>query len=156
MIFIADYYKYFALVVLLISLFKNNYQLVFKNVLAVMNILILLNTFIFLKTSWELYEAFQQLHFSNSKYNWLDSFYLGKQTVFLIIELLLPVIFLFNKLSANKILTTVLLVCFWYSLGNEQPEISIFKFLNYASLFIAVYALLWLLKRLPSQRQTNV
>jgi hypothetical protein len=152
MYFIADYYKYFALIVLLITFFKIECQFTFKNVLAAMNVLMLLNTFMFIKTSWYLYIAFRQLHLSNTAYSWWDSFYVGKKSIYLLIEWLLPFAFLFKKLFAHKLLTTILLFALW-SNCNIELCFSIFKFLNYTSLLIALYALLWLLKTLPSQQK---
>lgn len=83
--------------------------------------------------------------------------------------IVLPYIFIIKKLSANKILASgMLLILQWdvavnlfHTIFNKEtnsgllfyfPYLGEYKILNYISLFIAVYALLWLLKKLPSQQ----
>jgi len=86
-----------------------------------------------------------------------------------ILLILLPYLFLIKKFSDSKILAIVMLVLLqwdifvnWYHvlINGEKtsgilfytPYLAEFKILNYICLFIGVYALLWLLKRLPNQQ----
>ncbi len=82
--------------------------------------------------------------------------------------LLLPFVFLFKKLSANGWLTLLLFILLnwarcqqflssgtdFLSSWNAYYSFSdlTFKILNYVSLLVGGYALLWLLKRLPHQQ----
>jgi hypothetical protein len=85
-----------------------------------------------------------------------------------ILLIVLPYLFLFKKLAANKWLTIILLILLQWDVVVDlfqnliinhhtagilfyTPYLLFFKILNYIALFIAVYALLWLLKRLPHQ-----
>jgi hypothetical protein len=83
--------------------------------------------------------------------------------------ILLPYFFISKKVAKNKLASLLMLVLLQWdmvaiaykALFTKQPSTGIilympylveYKILNYLSLFVAVYALLWLLKRLPSQQ----
>ena len=82
------------------------------------------------------------------------------------IVLIIPFLFLFKKLSANLVLTVCMLALLkWdmleklfqkikYNTGASSSysnSYSTFEILNYSCLLIGIYALLFLLKRLPHQ-----
>lgn len=73
---------------------------------------------------------------------------------------LIAVLFLFKKMDTNVLLSFTVFALLWmndyyFSLESVSVE-TIFKMLNYFSLFVAVYALLWLTNQLPSQRTSHV
>jgi len=93
------------------------------------------------------------------------------ETVRNVLMLLIPLLFLFKKLSSNVLLSMVMLIVlrwdywvYWLSKFSRDYVSSswsyyfdtaslVFAILNYCSLLIGSYALLWLLKRLPHQHQ---
>jgi hypothetical protein len=94
---------------------------------------------------------------------------IGWYEIKFLLLIILPWFFFIRKLAKNKIASLIMLVLlqwevvevFYKSVFTRQsssgilfyfPYLIEFKILNYLCLFVAVYALLWLLKRLPSQQ----
>lgn len=167
--FIDIGYAFSILLLLVAALFsKKEISIYFKNCIAVSNHLLILY-------SWYLvYQFYQIIKFILSLNLKMDK--VPKQPIeiswfqikFLLL-ITLPYLFLFKKISKNYLLSIVMLmllqwdffVIMYNSLikGAESsgilfyiPYLAELKILNYICLFIAVYALLWLLKRLPSQQ----
>ncbi len=85
---------------------------------------------------------------------------LGAFEVRLMLIVMIAVLLLFKKMEHNIVLSIIACSVLWmndydFSFQNFSFEIVI-KILNYCSLFTGIYALLWLLKKLPSQQITNV
>jgi hypothetical protein len=86
---------------------------------------------------------------------WSD--YLDAHILRMIGYLLLPLLFMFKSLRANRWVTAVvyLLVLKQYTRMYMQPQEIFFVMANGVSLFAVVYALFWLLKLFPAPPKTN-
>lgn len=166
--FVDIAYGYLALIFLLAMLMeqknKKNYS---KSVLAALNVSLLFFVVYKCLDYYQLYKMAQIFGVSITFDGMLKLMSTNKWEAFKnIAVLLLPFLFLFKKLSANVLLTLCALVLIKWDVIDRiyekiaypnitksyyQPEYSIFHILNYGCLLIAVYALLFLLKRLPHQ-----
>ena len=159
---------YSFLIVLLLPCFwllKKEYRKYLINIIAVANITLLFYSVFVARQLYALYSMMKQFNNTgnysiHSTYGWFE--------LRLAMIIILPFLFLFKKLSANGWLTLLLLILLnwsrcqqylspgtdflsswsvYYSFGDLA-----FKILNYLSLIVGGYALLWLLKRLPYQQ----
>jgi len=123
--------------------------------ISVSNILLLLHSLFLIRQLYMLYHLALSSGLNPSGYHYA----IGWFEIRLLLLVLLPLLFIIKKFSSNILLTAVMLVLlcwnniptFFAVFSNEAGLL--FKTLNYFCLFIAAYALLWLLKRLPHQQQ---
>ncbi len=166
--FVDVAYGYLALILLLALLMeqknKNTYS---KSLLSALNVSLVFFVIYKCLDYYQLYKMAQIFGVSISFKGLLRLMSTNKWEAFKnIVVLLLPFLFLFKKLSANVLLTLCMLVLIKWDVIDRlyekiaypnvsrsyyQPEYSGFQILNYGCLFIAIYALLFLLKRLPHQ-----
>lgn len=147
---------------------KSSTKQYFKNLIAVSNTLLIFYSF------YLMYKFYQLLQFVYSL-NIKPSPELKKQPIEItwfhikyVLLIFIPFLFLFKKIKSNQLLAIVMLLLLqWdivedvyanYMLNSHTsgihfyfPYLVFFKILNYISLFIFVYALLWLTKKLPFQ-----
>lgn len=166
--FVDVAYGYLVLVFLLAILFerKNSFSYS-KSLLAALNISLLFFVVYKCLDYYQLYKMAQIFGVSITFGGLIKLMSTNKWEAFKnIVVLLLPFLFLFKKLSTNVLLTlAALTIIKWDFIERTyekivypnitksyyQPEYSVFHVLNYGCLFIAIYALLFLLKRLPHQ-----
>ena len=160
MAFIDTPYKYLVLLLLIINwCIKGNRKFYLINIITAANILLILNSVFQIRQWLGMYYLAKQLNISaEHDYNFLKFNY---QLCLQLLIIMLPLLFLFKKLSANLWLTILMLILLWWndivaSVGYYNTDNFIFKILNYSCLLTATYALLWLQKRLPSQLPKNV
>ncbi|MDI9366597.1 MAG: hypothetical protein QM541_16695 [Flavobacterium sp.] len=166
--FVDAAYGYLALVFLLAMLLERKDTISYgKSLLAALNITLLFFVVYKCLNYYHLYKMAQIFGVSITFDGILKLMSTNKWEAFKnIAVLLLPFLFLLKKLSANVWLTIMALVLFKWAVIERlyqkmaypnitknyyQPEYSVFHVLNYGCLFIAIYALLFLLKRLPHQ-----
>jgi hypothetical protein len=166
--FVDVAYGYLALVFLLAMLLERKNTISYcKSLLAALNVTLLFFVVYKCLDYYQLYKMAQIFGVSISFDGMLKLMSTNKWEAFKnIAVLLLPFLFLFKRLSANVLLTIIALVLIKWEVIEKlydkltypnitksyyQPEYSIFHILNYGCLFIAIYALLFLLKRLPHQ-----
>jgi len=87
-----------------------------------------------------------------------------------VLLIILPYFFLIKKIADSKILALIMLVLLQWDIVQDlyfnfiktqttsgvlfyMPYMVLYKILSFVSLFIAVYALLWLIKKLPHQQE---
>ena len=143
-------------------------KLYVKNCLAVSNHLLILYSWYLIHKFYQLIQFILSLNIPTDKVPNKPIEISWFQIKFLLL-ILLPYLFLFKKLARTFWLSMVMLVLLQWDFfvllyntlvqGEESsgvlfymPYLIEFKILNYICLFVAVYALLWLLKRLPSQQ----
>lgn len=146
-----------------IWLLKKEYRKYLINIIAVANISLLFYSVFVARQLYALYSILKQFHNTGSthtSYGWFE--------LRLALIIILPFLFLFKKLSANGWLALLLFILLNWSrcqqllspgtdfLSSWSDYYSFsdltFKILNYLSLLVGGYALLWLLKRLPYQQ----
>ncbi len=148
--------------------FKKETAIWFKNLLTVSNHLLILYSWYLLYQFYQLLKFILSLNIKVDKIP-KQPIQLGWFEIKFILLITLPYLFLSKKLARNIVLSLAMfvilqwnvIVMLYNSLFNQQatldilfymPYLAEFKILNYLCLFVAVYALLWLLKRLPSQQ----
>ncbi len=156
-------YSYLA-PLLLLMLTKNEERKYSKALLATANVSLI---FFFIYSCFNYYDLYRWAQIFGMEISFkgllrlasTNKIYAAKN----ILLLLLPLVFLFKKLSSNIVLTILMLVLIWwdvltaliysegYLLPISQYKPIIWYALNYFSLLVGMYALLWLLKRLPFQ-----
>ena len=166
--FVDIAYGYLALIFLLAILLErkrnNTYT---KSLLAALNVSLIFYVLYKCLDYYQLYKMAQIFGVSITLDGLLRLMSTNKWEAFKnIAVLLLPFLFLFKKLSANVMLTLgILILIKWDFIDHIYQKIaypnisrsiysyeySVFQILNYGCLFIAIYALLFLLKRLPHQ-----
>lgn len=147
-----------------IMVIKKNTRIYILNTIAVANISLIFYSIFIARQLYALYYISKSLPFSNNS----NQFNFGWFQLRLGLLILLPIAFLFRKLSANLLITCSILVLLWWDkiqflyksgdtsvYGFYSGMDLLFKILNYTCLLIAGYALLWLLKRLPYQQAQN-
>jgi hypothetical protein len=166
--FVDVAYGYLALVFLLAMLLeRKNIFSYGKSLLAALNVTLLFFVVYKCLDYYQLYRMAQIFGVSITFDGMLKLMSTNKWEAFKnIAVMLLPFLFLFKRLSANVLLTIIALVLIKWDFIDRiyekiaypnitksyyQPEYSVFHVLNYGCLFIAIYALLFLLKRLPHQ-----
>ncbi|MFC4230869.1 hypothetical protein ACFOW1_03130 [Parasediminibacterium paludis] len=166
--FVDVAYGYLAFLFLLAMLLERKHAFSHgKNLLATLNVTLLFFVLYKCLDYYQLYKMAQIFGVSITFDGLLKLMSTNKWEAFKnMAVLLLPFLFLFKKLSANVVLTFAALTLVKWDvierLYNKiaypnitksyyQPEYSVFHVLNYGCLFIAIYALLFLLKRLPHQ-----
>jgi hypothetical protein len=146
-------------------LLKKEWKIYLINIVAVGNITLLFYSVFVSRQLYALYSLVKQFNTAGN-YSLHSSF--GWFELRLTMIIILPFLFLFKKLSANGWLTFLIFILLnwsrcqqflspgadflsswrvYYSSGDLA-----FKILNYLSLLVGGYALLWLLKRLPHQQ----
>jgi len=138
------------------------------NILAVVNVLLILHSIDVVRTLYSYYQLATIMGFEIYPNN---KFILGWQEVRIILILLLPLLFLIKKLSANRLLTITMFFLLLYDLcshliaPSKGLNFSIITFqiehlpiniLNYISWFTTIYALFWLIKKLPTQLNNKI
>lgn len=156
----------FLIVFALIS--KKQISIYLKNCIVVSNHLLILFSWYLLYQFYQIIQFILSLNLKMDKVPKQPIEISWFQIKFLLI-VTLPYLFLFKKLSKNYVLSVAMLILLQWDFfamlynsfikGEENsgilfyiPYLADLKILNYICLFIAVYALLWLLKRLPSQQ----
>ncbi len=168
--FVDTAYGYLALICLLaIALEKNREKLYSKSLLATINVSLIFYVIYQCYDYYQLYRMAEMFGVSISFKGMLKLMSTNKWEAFKnIAVLIIPFIFLFKRLSANIVLTIAMLVLIkwpilekWYqkiaypniTYSTYKADFTTFQVLNYGCLLIAIYALLFLLKRLPHQRK---
>jgi hypothetical protein len=124
-------------------------QKVLLQILAVSNFLLIGYSFFLLRQLVGLYRLSQQFQVSDV----VRTTTLALPAVRLCLVIILPVLFLYQPLRHNRLLTLVILVLlYWNNPVYSWNDYDLFtKIPVYLSLFSSAYALLWLLKQLPHQ-----
>ena len=164
--FIDVSYGYLAPILLLVLLFsKKSYAVYCRSLLAAMNVSLLFFVIFACREYYNLYLLAKSFGF-NISFKGLMQFASTNIPYFVrnILILLLPFCFLFKKLSSNIFLSILMLIFIWWEvfyalfthqevrmLGSNYAPF-LFPILNYFSLIVGMYALLWLVKRLPISR----
>jgi hypothetical protein len=149
-------------------IFKKQLHKYCHNCIAVSNHLLILYGWYLI---FKLYQLVQFVLALNIKVNKTakQPINIGWLEIKFILLILIPYLFLFKKLAKNRWISFAMLailqwdifVAIYQSFGSKFTSSSILfylpymvelKILNYSCLFIAVYALLWLFKKLPSQQ----
>ncbi|MDE3234920.1 MAG: hypothetical protein KGO81_03120 [Bacteroidota bacterium] len=161
MIISFPFYTFLVTVLLLLfALSKHNNSIIYLQCIAVLNALLLWNAAYLINQLYHLYKLaamFPNTGKSSYTVGWFD--------VKLGTQILIPFIFLGKRNFYNKWLTLILLLVLWFDMirtllreGVESISVQnlsvssiedLIKILNFICAFIAVYALLWLLKKLP-------
>lgn len=167
--FIDIGYAFSILFLIVLALFtKKQASIYFKNCIAVSNHLLILYSWYLLYQFYQIIKFILSLNLKIDKVPKQPIEISWFQIKFLLL-VTLPYLFLLKKLSKNYVLSIVMLVLLQWDFfvifyngfikGEESsgilfyiPYLADLKILNYSCLFITVYALLWLLKRLPSQQ----
>ncbi len=158
----------FIIISLLIEKTRKRY---IQNFIAVSNVLLICYSWYLLFQFYKLIQFTSSLNIKVEKSS-ESKLMLGWFEIRFLLLVFLPYLFLFKKLMANKMYSILMFVIIqWsfiqscYSSLNESHSLPLiifylpynisFKILNYISLFTAVYALLWMLKKLPSQQEKS-
>jgi hypothetical protein len=166
--FVDVAYGYLALVFLIAILLETKNAFSYgKNLLAALNVSLVFFVVYKCLDYYQIYKMAQMFGVSITFDGLLKLMSTNKwEAIKNIAVLLLPFLFLFKKLSANVLLTIVAIILVKWDFIERlyekiaypnitksyyQSEYSVFHILNYGCLFIAIYALLFLLKRLPHQ-----
>lgn len=166
--FVDTAYGYLALICLLaIALEKNKEKFYSKSFLATINVSLIFYVIYQCYDYYQLYKMAEMFGVSISFKGMLKLMSTNKLEAFKNIAVfVIPFIFLFKRLSANIGLTAIMLLLLkwqifenWYKkiaypnivYSTYKSEFTTFQILNYGCLLIAIYALLFLLKRLPHQ-----
>lgn len=170
--FIDIAYSFTILIFIIISfLVEKNKKVYVNNFIAVSNVLLICYSWYLIFQFYKLIQFSLSLHIKVEQSNSVDVS-IGWFEIRFLLLVFLPYLFLFKKLVANKIFSVVILLIIQWSFiqscisslreGYTLPYMIFylpynisFKILNYISLFIAVYALLWMLKKLPSQQEKS-
>jgi hypothetical protein len=170
--FIDIAYSYTILVFIIISLLvEKTRKRYVKNFIAVSNVLLICYSWYLLFQFYKLIQFTSSLNIKVEKGSEFKLM-LGWFEIRFLLLVFLPYLFLFKKLMANKIFSIVMFAIIqWsfiqscYTSLNKSDTLPLiiyylpynisFKILNYISLFTAVYALLWMLKKLPSQQEKS-
>ena len=151
------------ILVLLSLILKSNFKSYTLNVLAIVNVLLILHSIDVVCTLYSYYQLATLMGFEIYPNN---KFVVGWQEVRILLIILLPLLFLIKKLSSNQLLTIIMFFLLLFDLVSNliapskglnfslisfQIEHLLINILKYISWFITVYALFWLLKKLPSQ-----
>lgn len=164
--FIDEAYSFLLLLSLpVFGLLKEKERKYLINIIAVANSVLLFNSVFVARQLYALRSIMKQLN--ATEHNSLHSGF-GWFELRLLLIILLPLLFLFKKLSANGWLTLLMFVLLNWSWGQRSISSGqdffstwsiygsgsdlVFNILNYLSLLVGGYALLWLLKRLPNQQ----
>ncbi len=166
--FVDVAYGYLALVFLIAILLETKNAFSYgKNLLATLNVTLVFFVVYKCLDYYQIYKMAQMFGISITFNGLLKLMSTNKwEAIKNIAVLLLPFLFLFKKLSANVLLTIVAIILVKWDLIERlyekiaypnitksyyQSGYTVFHILNYGCLFIAIYALLFLLKRLPHQ-----
>ena len=161
--FVDVAYAYLAPLLLLLSLFLRRQQATyFKSTLAAMNVSLVFFVISAGREYYGLYQLAKAFGFNVTPQGLLrlassNIPYFAKN----VLVLLLPFLFLFKKLSANTVLTILMIVLLWYDVvystftnqpchligSNYAPYL--IPILRYSCLLTGMYSFLWLIKRLP-------
>ena len=157
----------FLLPIFLLSFYNigKNYKLILSNTLAVINLLMILYSFFLLKQFHFFYKLAEMMGVKVFPDVFIPITF---QVVRIILIVIIPFLFLFKKFIANKILSIVYFVLLIWDFVKEKiytsssnSTIAIINFptkniafysMYYFSWMALFFALLWFLKRLPSQQ----
>ena len=155
------------ILILLSFILKNDYKTYALNVLAVVNVLLILHSIDLVRTLYGYYQLATIMGFEIYPNN---KFVLGWLEVRIILVVLLPLLFLMKKLSAERWLSIAMMFLLLFDIikdfiaPSKGINFSVITFahqnlslqiLHYTSWLIAIYALFWLIKKLPSQKTIN-
>jgi hypothetical protein len=167
--FIDIAYSFTILVLIITSFFvEKNRKGFVRNFIAVSNTLLICYSWYLLFQFYKLIQFSSSLHVKVEEGS-ASKIILGWFEIRFLLLVFLPYLFLFKKLITNKLFSILMFVIIQWSFIQScynslhdshtfpliiyyLPYNISFKILNYLSLFIGVYALLWLLKKLPSQQ----
>ena len=159
-------YIFLAPILILLSFFAKGKKKYVLNVLAIANVLLIFNSVYIIR---QLYALLQLALSMNIKPDPNQKITIGWNEVKMWLIILLPFLFLIKRISANRILSLLMLFLLlndWLQLylislksSWSMFEASKFyvynmplKIINYASWMVFIYALFWFIKKLPSQR----
>ena len=146
------------LLFILISV-SNKWKIAVFRLMAVSNGLLIFHSFFVTRQLYGIYRlvhAFRPQEVSyHCHFGWFD--------LRMILIVLLPFLFVFKRFQKSILLTVLMIVLLcWDKIETVlNVDISSFdivtmiKILNYSCLYIAAYALLWLLQRLPYQQENT-
>lgn len=167
--FIGTAYSCTILFLIIVYLFtKGRIKYLFKNFIAVSNTLLILYSTYLMYQFYQLVRYIYDLNIQlpkNASEKPIDISWFQIKFVLLIF---LPFLFLSKQLKSNIILAGIMLVLLQWDVAADMyqsifkqsqtagvifyfPYLLFYKILNYLALFISVYALLWLAKKLPYQ-----
>ncbi|MBC7721569.1 MAG: hypothetical protein H7068_06050 [Pedobacter sp.] len=166
--FVDIAYSYLALLLLLLILLgKNNTKKYSKSFLATVNTTLIFFVMYQCYNYYQLYQMAEMFGVSITFKGLLKLMSTNKLEAFRnIAVLIIPFLFLFKKMSVNWVLTVCMIgLLKWDMLEKLYQNVrynvvssssyhnvySVFQILNYGCLLIGMYALLFLLKKLPHQ-----
>ncbi len=156
--FVDSAYRYLIPILLFILIsVSNKYKIVLFRLVAVCNVLLIFHSFFVARQLYGIYRLIHVFKLQDVSYH----YHFGWFDVRMGLIMLLPFLFVFKRFQKSILLTLLLLFLLWWDKTDVllNFEISSFdivlliKILNYACLYIAAYALLWLLQRLPYQQE---
>jgi len=147
---------------------NKKYKPIINNLIAVSNHLLIIYSWYLLYKFYQLIQWTLSLNIPLTNEIKTQPIEISWFQIKFILLIVIPYLFLFKKLASNKWLTIILLILLQWDvvvdlyqnfIFNQHtagilfytPYLLFFKILNYIALFITVYALFWLLKRLPHQ-----
>jgi cell division protein FtsB len=154
--FVDVAYRYLTPVFLCcLMIVKNKKRLFIFQLIAVANVLLIFHSVFVARQLYAIYQLAMLFKAKSISYHYT----VGWFDVRLALVLFLPFLFLFKKFSSHIFLTIILTALLWWDQlqswsGFDFSMLDILlliKIFTYACLFIAAYALLWLLKKLPYQ-----
>ena len=154
--FVDVAYRYLIPVFLCcLMIVKNKKRFFIAQLMAVANVLLVFHSVFVARQLYAIYQLAMLFKAKSITYHYT----VGWFDVRLAIVVFLPFLFLFKKLSSHIFLTIIMAALLWWDQllswsGFDFTMIDMLllvKIFTYACLFIAAYALLWLLKKLPYQ-----
>ncbi len=153
------------ILIVLSFILKENYKNIVINSLAIVNVLLIINSFNIVKI---LYGYYQLATIMGIEIN-LNKFSLGWLEIRIILVVVIPFFFLLKKISAEKLLSIAMVFLLLFDVLTKfiNPKVSEVSFsvitfttdhlhlqlINYISWFVTVYALFGLIGKLPAQNK---
>jgi len=136
---------------------SNKPKIAVFRLMAVANLLLIFHSFFVARQLYGIYRLVHAFRPQDISYH----YHFGWFDVRMILIALLPFLFIFKRFQKSILLTVLMLCLLWWdkteSLFNFDISsldiVILIKLLNYCCLYIAAYALLWLLRRLPYQQE---
>ena len=145
------------LLLVILILVSNKWKIAVFRLVAVCNVLLIFHSFFVARQLYGIYRLVHAFRHQDVSYN----YHFGWFDVRMALIVLLPFLFVFKRFQKSILLTILMLVLLWWDKTERVLNLDIssidivtlIKILNYCCLYIAVYALLWLLHRLPYQQE---
>ena len=144
------------LLFILISV-SNKWKIVVFRLVAVSNSLLTFHSFFVARQLYGIYQLLHAFRPQDVSYHYHFGWFDLRMTLII----LLPFLFVFKRFQKSILLTVLMLVLLWWDKTEIVLNVDISSFdivtmvkiLNYGCLYIAAYALLWLLQKLPYQQE---